>query len=391
MWRDKTIYLLALGETLAWASIYYIFPALLLRWEQELGWSKADLTAAIMLAVLTSALASPLTGRIIDMGRGGLLVAGSALLGGFGLLLLSMVDALWQFYAVWLLIGLAMAGCLYEPCFALVTRARGKDAKPAIILITLVAGLASTISYPAVYGLAEAFGWRGAAVFGAGVMVFLVAPILWFGVKGLEAGAAAAARDAPPSEPSRAFLRRPAFWFLGAGFACVAIMHGAALHHLLPLLDERGMSAEMAVLAASFIGPMQVAGRLVIMSIEDRVSLNHLAFAAFGFMGFAIFLLLISAASPVVLAGFVLFFGSSYGTVSILRPLLAREILGEANYGAKSGALALPYLAGAALAPFLGALIWSWGGYDVMLMVLVGVSALGATLYGLAQRLARAG
>jgi len=133
MWRDKTIYLLALGETLAWASIYYIFPALLLRWEQELGWSKADLTAAIMLAVLTSALASPLTGRIIDMGRGGLLVAGSALLGGFGLLLLSMVDALWQFYAVWLLIGLAMAGCLYEPCFALVTRARGKDAKPAII------------------------------------------------------------------------------------------------------------------------------------------------------------------------------------------------------------------------------------------------------------------
>ena len=105
MRRDPAILLLALGQTLAWASIYYIFPALLLRWEQELGWSKADLTAAIALAVLVSALASPLTGRAIDRGQGALLVTGSALAGGLGLFCLSLVQELWQFYAVWLLIG----------------------------------------------------------------------------------------------------------------------------------------------------------------------------------------------------------------------------------------------------------------------------------------------
>ena len=44
--HDLTIHLLAIGQTLAWALIYYVFPALLLRWEQELGWSKADLTMA---------------------------------------------------------------------------------------------------------------------------------------------------------------------------------------------------------------------------------------------------------------------------------------------------------------------------------------------------------
>jgi len=389
MRRDPAILLLALGQTLAWASIYYIFPALLLRWEQELGWSKADLTAAIALAVLVSALASPLTGRAIDRGQGALLVTGSALAGGLGLFCLSLVQELWQFYAVWVLIGAAMAGCLYEPCFALVTRSRGKSAKPAIILITLVAGFASTISFPVVYTLSEALGWRGAATVGAAVMVFVVAPVLWLGATRLE-GAGIGRTTAPePAETSRAFLRVPAFWCLAFGFSCIAIAHGAALHHLLPLLDERGLSAEMAVLAASFIGPMQVAGRLAMMSSERFLSHNGITLAAFGTLSLSLVLLLFSASSPAFLSGFVILFGSAYGTVSILRPLLAREILGEASFGAKSGALALPFLTGSALAPFLGSLIWNWGGYDLMLIALIGVLAIGGVLYALAHKLAR--
>ena len=34
------------------------------------------------------------------------------------------------------------------------------------------------------------------------------------------------------------------------------------LTHLLPLLDERGIHRETAVIVASMIGPMQVAGRI---------------------------------------------------------------------------------------------------------------------------------
>ena len=120
---------------------------MLLRWEQDLGWSKADLTAAIALAVMISAISSPYACKIIDQGYAPRLMAVSAVIGGIGLLLLSTITALWQFYAIWCAIGLSMSGCLYEPCFALITRTRGKDAKRAIILITLVAGFASTISF----------------------------------------------------------------------------------------------------------------------------------------------------------------------------------------------------------------------------------------------------
>ena len=129
---------MAAGQILVWASLYYVFPALLLKWERSLDWSKADLTAAITLAVFMSAFASPYVGRLIDNGKGPELMAGSTLLGGICLFGVSLITEQWQFYLGWGLIGLALAGSLYEPCFALVTRCRGAQAKPAIILITLI-------------------------------------------------------------------------------------------------------------------------------------------------------------------------------------------------------------------------------------------------------------
>lgn len=389
MRRDPAIYLLALGETLAWASIYYVFPALLLRWEQDLGWSKADLTAGITMAVLVSAAASPVTGRIIDRGHGARMVAVAAVLGAAGLVLLSAVTALWQFYAAWIVLGLAMAGCLYEPCFALVTRARGRDAKSAIILITLVAGFASTISFPVFYTLAETLGWRNSVLAGAAIMAVIVAPVLWLGVSKLELGRVTLDTTQEPGGTGRAFLKTGAFWFLAGGFTCLALTHGATLHHLLPILDERGLSAEAAVLAASFIGPMQVAGRLAMMALQRHLSHHGMVIAAFSGMGLSVVMLLFSGSSPAFVSGFVILFGGTYGTVSILRPLLTRDILGEANFGAKSGALALPYLAGSALAPFLASLIWLGGGYDLMLLALLAVLVLGGLLYALASRSAR--
>lgn len=387
MYKDRPIVLLAIGQTLVWAGIFYLFPALLLRWEQSLGWSKAELTAAISLAVLISAICSPLTGRIIDMGRGPKLMAGSALVGGTGVIVLSGVTLLWQFYTVWAVIGMAMAGCLYEPCFALVTRARGKDAKSAIIFITLAAGFASSICFPLMHTLAEALGWRSATRLFGIMVVVLVVPILWFGAQELEQS-----RQVQPASTVKTkrydFLHYPAFWFLAIGFALTAVTHGATLQHLLPILDDRGLGRETAVLAASFIGPMQVAGRLAMMAAQNHVSLHGIAIAAFAMMTLSIVALLFSGSTLALLAAFVIFFGGSYGTVSILRPLIARNVLGEENFGAKSGALALPYLLGAAFAPYAGSVLWGFGGYDTMLSVMVIVTLIGCGLYLLSNRLA---
>ena len=57
--------------------------------------------------------------------------------------------------------GVSMAGCLYEACFALLPRARGIHAKRAIASVTLIAGFATAVAFPSVGALEAAFldGW----------------------------------------------------------------------------------------------------------------------------------------------------------------------------------------------------------------------------------------
>jgi hypothetical protein len=59
---------LAVAQIFMWASLFYLFPALLLVWEGDLGWSKTELSGAFTLAIIVSAVFSLGVSRIIDRG-----------------------------------------------------------------------------------------------------------------------------------------------------------------------------------------------------------------------------------------------------------------------------------------------------------------------------------
>lgn len=374
---------LAVGQTICWAGMFYVFPALLLWWDAGTNWGKPNLTLAFTLALIAAALASPLSGRGIDKGFGPLLLSGAAALGGIYLASLSLVQTYAQFLTLWILIGICLSACLYEACFAFITRARGAKAKRAIVLITLVAGFAGTISFPAAHYLANIGGWQSAVqIFGACV-VLIAAPLHFFGATRLERTRLNAADDIDAQVPikQRRFLRQGKFWLLATGFALCALVHAMTLTHLLPLLADRGLPTATAVLAASCIGPMQVVGRLVMVGAGNRFSHHGFTLIAFALMALSVLMLLISQIASPFLWAFVLLFGGAYGTISILRPLVARDQLGQDSFGAKSGVLSLVYLLAVACAPYLGALIWAAVGYDAMLLILMGTMLIAAVLY----------
>ncbi len=386
--KDRPILFLAIAQTLIWACIYYSFPALLLHWEASLGWSRADLTGAVTLAIFMSASCSPLYGRLIDAGKGAQMMTAASVLGGLCMMCLALVTELWQFYALWAVLGVCMAGSLYEPCFALITRARGAEAKRSIIFVTLVAGFAGTVSFPVAHGLVQAFGWRSAVLCFGLTAILVVAPLMWLGASAVEKAGAHRHIDNPQlTLAERSFLYSPVFWYLAIGFGLVAVVQGVTLHHLLPILSERDMHPDVAVMAISFIGPMQVAGRLTMIAAERRVSIHGIAIACFVLIGLSIVMLISAGLTPGLLIAFVILFGGAYGVVSIIRPVIARNLLGERQFGAKSGGLAMIYLAGSASAPFLGALVWSRGGYSLVLSGLIGLALIGLVLYVLAHRL----
>ncbi|MEX2408583.1 MAG: MFS transporter [Rhodovibrionaceae bacterium] len=390
----RAILCLALGETIVWAGLYYLFPALLPRWEAFEGWPKTTLTAAFAGAVIMSAVFSPLAGRLIDRGYGPQTIAGAAVLGAVLVALLPLAASPWMFAAIWLGIGVAMSACLYEPCFSLITRTRGKEARRGITLVTLVAGFAGTLSFPVNHAVSEAVNWQAATLTFAVLIAGVAAPLLWFGSRALErqwqegadAAASAAAVERKHARPAGYILRHPAFWFLALGFALLAVNHGMVLNHLLPILHDRGTHPDTAVLAASMIGPMQEAGRLAMMAAERHVSSRGITTACFLAVIVATLCLVGAAAVPGLLVAFVILQGSGYGVTSIMKPVAIREILGDRDFGVVNGAMAVPYLIGFALAPFFGSLLWELGGYEFALLVVAGLSTLGLIGYRLAAR-----
>lgn len=371
---------LALAQTIVWAAMYYAFPALLPEWERDLGWSKTEISGAFTAALVVTAVLAPMAGRLIDRGAARLIHPGGAALGALMLAGLSQVTELWQFYAVWIGIGLAMSVCLYEACFAIITVTVGSQARVAITMVTLFAGFAGTVSFPSAHYLTGLFGWRGAVLVFAGAVAVLVIPLMLVGLRRLERHRAVeeAVEEAQDDAAGRAAVtRRPAFWLLGFAFGTIGLVHGSVLSHLLPILADRGIGAATAVLAAAMIGPMQVLGRVVMVATERRVNTFGVAMACYLGMAVGCAALLLAGVAPWLVVVFVVLHGAAYGTASIVRPVLTAEVLGRRRFGVISGMLAIPFMGGFAIGPTAAALLWEAGGYDLVVGLAVGAALAG--------------
>ena len=356
---------LAVAETLIWAVTFYMFPAMLPAWEADLGWNKSVLSGAFTLALLLSAGVAPLAGRLIDRHHGRATMAGSVVLAGIMLVVLSRADSPAVFYLAWAGLGVAMGGALYEACFAFVTRLLGDGARRAITAITLVAGFAGTVSFPLTHWLNGVIGWRDTLLCYAAIAVVCVLPLILLVPRGPDRAGATAS---PPSGYSlRDAMATPVFWLLAIGFALAALEHGIIITHLLPILHDRGLPETTAVLAASMIGPMQVAGRLGMVAVQHRVGVLTIALMAAACLGAAGVSLYLTGIIAAFVVAFVALQGAGNGVVSIVRPVLTAECLGRAHFGAISGVIGLMFMMMLALSPSVASLVWRIGGYDLVI------------------------
>jgi predicted MFS family arabinose efflux permease len=383
-----TVVPLAVAETLIWAAFYYSFPALLPAWEADLGWSRAELAGAFTGALVLTGLLAPRAGRMVDRGAGHGMFLGAIVVGALLLVALAAVREPWQFWAIWLALGIVNAACLYEATFAIITTTVGAAARRAITIVTLVAGFAGSVAFPAAWALAEALGWRGALLVFSGTILLVALPLAWLGLR-LLAGHAedAATRPKATGREGRDALRKPAFWFIAFGFATIGLTHGMIITHIRPIMESRGVAEGIGVMVASLIGPMQVLGRVIMVSVQSRVDVHGATVGCFAGMAVGATALLLATGSPVLAVGFVVPYGAAYGVASIVRPVVTAELLGRAGFGTISGMLAVPYMLAGAAGPSVAAFLWQAGGYD--LVVGLGVAMLLAGL--VAVRLARRG
>lgn len=158
-WR--AVLVLGVTEILAWGCIFYTPVLIVPLIAAERSWSMAFAMGGFSVGLLTAGLVAPYVGRSIDRFGGHVTMTIGSLLGAFGLVLMVYAVHPAAYYAVWMVLGVAMAANLYDSAFATLGRIFGAAARRPITALTLAGGFASTVGWPATHFLIERVGWHG--------------------------------------------------------------------------------------------------------------------------------------------------------------------------------------------------------------------------------------
>ncbi len=374
---------LGLAQITSWGALYYAFPLFLEPMAAELGWSRTQMNAALSVGLLAAAGAAYPVGALIDREGGRRVMVLGTILGIAMLVAWSQVTSLLLFNLIWIGIGIAHAAILYEPVFATVTRLYPATFRQKIASITLIAGFASTVSVPLTLVFIETLGWRGALLALAGLMLAVSLPVPWVG---LARELPATRRETATADDSGGHVRRavgsPVFWLLALSFTAHAAFFSALLFHLVPLIQDRGLSAATAVGVVTVIGPSQVAGRILLLAGQRRISPLAIGRAIVVVLPLSIAVLAVAGTSWTGLALAAASYGASNGMITIVKGTAVPDLIGREAYGALNGLIAAPGTLARAAAPVAASWLWAaGGGYGPVLWALMALGVICAAGY----------
>jgi MFS family permease len=386
---------LSLPQLITWGSVFYTFSLLMTPLEAELGMGRAESSLAFSLALLAEGLMAYAVGRWIDAGHERVVMTLGSVWVGLGLLGHSAVTSVAGFYAAWIWLGLGMAATLYTPAFAVVTRRYGQDFRRAIIALTFLGGLASTVFIPLFSWWMDLWGWRQ-ALWALAALQFLVCMPLhgW-----LLQGAPRSSRHAPSKNGNnrpttlqstvsvREHLRHAPFWLLALFMVLMMSVTSALPAHMIALLQEAGLSPTWVIAVPAAIGVIQVVGRVVLFLFERRWDVHTANRWIPGFIPMGVLALLLGGFHPAGALLFVLLFGLGNGMITIVKGTALAQYVSRDHVGQLNGLLGLPIAVARAAAPLTVGLLWSpASGYQLALLWLLVASLLATAALWVAQR-----
>ena len=383
---------LSLPQLITWGSVFYTFSLLMTPLEAELGMSRAESSLAFSLALLAEGLMAYGVGRWIDEGRERWVMTLGSLWIGVGLVGHSFVTTVAGFYAAWIWLGLGTAATFYTPAFAVVTRRFPQDFRRAIITLTFLGGLASTVFIPLFAWWMDLWGWRQ-ALWGLAALQFLIcAPLhVWLlqdaPLKVLET----TSHDKVQPASVREHLRHAPFWLLALFMVLMMSVTSALPAHMIALLQESGLSPAWVIAIPAAIGVIQVLGRLVLFVFERYWDVHAANRWIPTLIPAGVLALLIGGLSPLASLVFVLLYGLGNGMNTIVKGTAMAQYVSRQHVGQLNGLLGLPIALARAAAPLTLGLLWSpQHGYTLALWWLLLASLLGTAALWSAQSYARA-
>lgn len=359
----------------------------------EFGWGRGEISAALMIAILTTALAGPGLGMLIDrFGVRRVLLPAILLFGLATGSLYWLTPSLVQFYTIFMVI--AIVGTVVSPLGYSRVIVSWFDRHRGLALGIGLAGVgigAAAVS-PAVQAVIGQFGWRQ-AFFGLGLLILLISFPIVFAVLRDSPGEMGLGADGDSPGPdngesatravgfaARDAARTPAFWIMLGAFFLIGLAMTGIIVHLVPMLIDRGMTPAGAALATTVLGGALIFGRLLAGYLMDRFFAPHVAivFLAGPILGLAMLALGAGGGLAYVSAALV---GMAIGAEFDVIAYFTSRYFGPRAFGQIYGYLFALFQIGGAMGPvIMGYGFDSLGNYTAALWLLSGLMALACLL-----------
>jgi Major Facilitator Superfamily len=348
-WRAVTV--LGITEILSWGALFYPPVLTVPLIAADHGWSKAFAMAGFSVGLLIGGLVSRRVGGLIDRFGGHVVMPCGSLIGAAGLVGLVAAPNALAYFAVWMVLGVAMAASLYDPAFATLGRIFGAAARAPITALTLAGGFASTVSWPATQFLLDRVGWRGTYLVYAALLAAVAAPLHALALPRQRAHDARE-KIAPAAKPAAVLpARGVAFVLVAAAFAAYAFVPSALAAQLLAIFRRFGLTPDTVVAIGMLFGPAQVLARIGELGFARNLHPLWTARFAIVLLVAAFALLAALPFSAAVAAAFAVMFGIANGLMTIARGTVPLALFGAAGYGLLVGRIGGPFLVVQALAP----------------------------------------
>ncbi len=355
--------------------LLYSFSSMVIPLEQAMGWARSDLQAAITALSLGTIVAAQLAGWL-NLRHGLRAVTLLSLLAlTLSLFALSRVGgSIWTLYLGFFLVPLAGLGTLQITWSHLVNLWFEENRGLALAIILSGSGMAA-IMLPLITTWAIGrWNWQ-AGFIALGVLPVLLALPLAFRwlMPTAAAGVAGAARAVErvgelPGLLFREALRSWRFWLCNLSMTLVVSCVVGMVTNIVPLLQDRGLSAVQAGQVFSSFGISLILGRLLVGYLIDRLWAPGVAALALLMPAFACLIFAYATPSLPLYVVATLLVGVGAGAEFDIAAFLIARYFGMRDYGRLFGAHLGLITAGAAASPLLfGALLRDTGNYSAML------------------------
>lgn len=327
--------------------------------EQDLGWTRTQISFGTSLVPLVAVALGAAAGLTIDRFGARRIAILAALLMCSGIALMSSIgDNLWQWWALWALVGVAgsaMPTVWIAPVSRRFTAGRGL----AVAITLSGTGISTSLVPPIANWLVENHGWRAAYLGLAGFWAAVVFPLVFLFFRSAEAPRGVTKADrkaqaaAQPGLTARQGFATRAFYTLALA-AFLSMSAGVALIlNLVPVLRSTGLTAAVAASIAGIIGVATILGRIVGGALMDRMSAKAIAAVSAGGAAVLPAALLLFPGSPVAAAVAVFIYGLFGGAKVPALVYLASRHFGARAFGVLYGAVNMMVALGVGLGPVI--------------------------------------